>query len=440
MAMEIVTTATNPLNIPAAAVTQPITAGMRLLDGRQDVIACPFPGSGVAVSQSTLSAPNELLSAIIQEEPSNTSATIEVAVDKLKEHDLLRPQDVDKLCSRQNRNGGLVEGLIAGRSVSVLIGDSGLGKSPLAYQLGLCVAAGMPFLGLKTNRGTVVYADYENGLEESRALRNRLIKFLNLPQAPDNFMLWTPDCGNSLNIESICRDVKPALFIVDSLRSHDPAFEKSDNAGHGMSKLRSVAYKHGVAMLVVHHVKKPGPDGVPPLDSDSTVLMYWLNQASGHRSIINQSDSRIAADLPTRAEDAAMVLRWHRRLNGEGGPVYVERVHDGQGEPIGYRRMTSIELLSNKEQEDAYHRLPRAPANFTFKDAKTAYGRSDNPTRKWLVKCQSLGLVEQVERGLYCRAGEQTPMTSTTPRLLPPQPGLLARQTVALGLGYRLRQ
>ena len=37
--------------------------------------------------------------------------------------------------------GELVEGLIPERSVNIAIGDSGLGKTPLLVQLGLCVAS-----------------------------------------------------------------------------------------------------------------------------------------------------------------------------------------------------------------------------------------------------------------------------------------------------------
>jgi hypothetical protein len=320
--------------------------------------------------------------------------------DVLRKHRLLSPQEVDQICSQQTRSTGVVEGLIARRSVSVLIGDSGLGKSPLAYQLGLCVAAGINFLHLKTQRGTVVYADYENGIESSKEIRDQLVKFLGLSQAPNDFILWTPDYGGQFNIESICQDVKPSLLIIDSLRSHNPNFEKSDNAGLEMSRLHSATRPHGTAVLAMHHIRKPGQDGVPALDSDDTVLMNWLNQAAGHRSIINQSDTRIAADSSTRIRDAAMVLRWHRRTKGEGGPIYLERHFDGSsGEPLGYSRMTGVELLSNPDQQDAYRQLPHT---FTFRRAEAIYGKSAHPTDKWLRKCIDLGILCQPKpRGPY---------------------------------------
>src|ERR1035438_3878316 len=56
----------------------------------------------------------------------------------------------------------LVEGLIPQRSVNLLVGDSGIGKSPMAYQIALAVAGGVPFLSLPVRTGKVVVADYEN--------------------------------------------------------------------------------------------------------------------------------------------------------------------------------------------------------------------------------------------------------------------------------------
>jgi hypothetical protein len=329
----------------------------------------------------------------------------EAAVQALRhKHNLLSPAEVDSLYSQKHHSKAFVEGLLSHNSVSVLIGDSGLGKSALAVQLGLCVAAGVPFLGMKTKQGLAVNVDHENGLAGSRDLRDALIGFLGLRKAPDDFRLWTPDYANCpLAIEEMCREAKPTLVTVDSLRSHDPYFESTEHAGAAMRQLHSTASKHGVAIVLIHHTRKPGPDGPPTLDAEDTQLMHWLNQASGHRAIINQADTRIAADIPSRGRGGELVLRWHRRIYGEGGPIYLERVCNEDADPIGYRRLSGPKLLGNPEQEAAFGKLP---SRFAFKEAKQAYERSDDPTRKWLQKCMSLGIVEQPERGLYIKVSQ----------------------------------
>jgi hypothetical protein len=332
-------------------------------------------------------------------------------------HHLMQPDEVDRLCDQQHSSGsGLVGGLIARSSVSVLSGDSGLGKSPLAYQLGLSVAAGVPFIEMKTQQGVVVYADFENSIEQSREVREQLVEFLGLSKPPDNFILWTPDSGYSLDLEGICQDLQPSLLIVDSLRSHSPSFEKSEYAGEEMKRLNSQARKQGTAILVIHHIRKPGEHPPPLLDNEDTGLMQWLKQTAGHSSIINQSHTRLGVDLPdqrkSHSKDAALVVRWHRRIYGEAGPLYLERVCDKNGEPLGYRRLAMIELLGNADQEAAFRSLPE---KFTFKEAKRTLNRSDDPTRKWLLKCVSLGLVRQPGKGHYARI-DNAPVDGALPK------------------------
>jgi hypothetical protein len=318
-----------------------------------------------------------------------------------KRYGLLSPKDVDLLCSQSHGSKSFVEGLVSYASVSFLVGDSGLGKSPLAYQLALCVAQGIPFLGMRTNQAHVVYADYENGLKASKELRDSLVRFLGIGTVPESFHLWSADAATrSLNLEGICEDVKPDLLVLDTLRSHDSEFEKADVGGGRMADLRSLAARHKTAVLAIHHIRKPGPEGTPALDSDDIKVMDWLNVAAGHRSIINQSDTRIATSYPSKAHAGELVLRWHRRVYGEGGPQYVERAYDDDGKPIGYRVITGIKLLNNPEQEAAFQKLAR---EFSFKEAKYIYGRSDDPTKKWLNKCESVGVLVQTGRGTYRR-------------------------------------
>jgi hypothetical protein len=321
--------------------------------------------------------------------------TTEISAEILKHFGLLTPGGVDEVAESQTESHSLVEGFIDGRSISLLIGDSGLGKSPLAYQLGLSVAAGVPFLGLGVQQGRVVYADHENGLPSGRDLRDNVVKFLRLEEPPKDFFSWYVESGKAFELENIVREVRPKLVIIDSLRAFDPSFEQTERAGEAMKRLRSVAYGLGTSIFAIHHIRKPGQYGPPSLDD--SVLMQWLNEAAGHRSIINQSDTRIAVASPNRHE-AAMIMRWHRRLRGESGPLYLNRVMNDDGEPIGYRPMAGPELLSNPEQQDAFARLPK---EFTFGEAKIIYGKSDDPTRKFLLKSIAVGVVKQVGRGHY---------------------------------------
>src|SRR5258708_2625012 len=80
-----------------------------------------------------------------------------------REHRLLKrvifkARTLEEGVSKQERQPYLVDDLLRARSVNLLVGDSGLGKTPLGIQLGICVAAGVPFLGLRVPQsGPVLY-------------------------------------------------------------------------------------------------------------------------------------------------------------------------------------------------------------------------------------------------------------------------------------------
>jgi hypothetical protein len=224
---------------------------------------------------------------------------------------------------------------------------------------------------------------------------------------PTGLLIWSPDHkeATTLNLDQLCKG-QPRLLIIDSLRSYNPSLERTECSGEEMKHLNSLAWKYGVSILMIHHIRKPGENSVPALENEDTRLMLWLKQAAGHSAIINQSHTRIAAGAPDgrsseRNARAELVLRWHQRIKGEAGPLFLERACDDAGDALGYKRITDIRLLGNELQIAA---LKKLPAKFTFKDAKHAYERSDDPSRKWLQKCMALGLVQQVERGVYTRA------------------------------------
>jgi len=91
-------------------------------------------------------------------------------------------------------------------------------------------------------------------------------------------------------------------------------------------------------------------------------------------------------------------MRMHAKLEGEVGPLYIERVLDADGEPVGYVRIRGAALLGNPDQERAFNSLGN---EFHFTDAKSVYGRSDQPTTDFLKKAIAADLLRKVGRGRY---------------------------------------
>jgi hypothetical protein len=246
---------------------------------------------------------------------------------------------------------------------------------------------------MPTKQGRVLYFDLENSLHNSKEMRDALVAFLGLSKTPEDFLLVMEPPGD---LERLIAEVRPNLIVVDSLRAFRPdVTEKNSVAGQWLKEVRRLARKYGCAFLFIHHLRKPSRDLALPDLKDCRVV-HWLLEMEGPRALVNQTDVRIAiaeGDL----NPAALKVKWSRRVHGDSPLVLVERVRDEDGEPAGYRHLTGANLLS-PERREALEKLPR---EFSFKEAKAALDRSDDPTNKFLGECRQLGLVEKVARGHY---------------------------------------
>jgi hypothetical protein len=294
-----------------------------------------------------------------------------------------------------------VDGLIPTSSVNILVGDSGIGKSPLVSQMALAVASGTPFLGQPTRQGKVLFMDYENSLRDSHRILEQQRKFLALGAIPaDTFIYWPvfgqpPDQG----LGPVMQQMAPDLLIIDSLRSFSPRMEGENSvAAEEIRKLREISVRHGTAILLVHHVRKSRPlkpaeelENAPPLE--------WLMRAAGARALINQTDVRLAVALPAKLKEADLILRGHYRTHGEIGNYLVHRRSDPNGETAGYDRLeATLDMLASPEQETVFQNLPES---FAFGEARELYGKQNEATTKFLRRLISLGMLRKTGYGRY---------------------------------------
>jgi AAA domain len=321
------------------------------------------------------------------------------SADALQRLGIQTPEALDDLCAKEAKRQFVVEGLVSAGSVGIVVGDSGIGKSPLLYQLALCVAAGIPWLGMSTFSGPVVYLDCENGALNSKGMRDSLLRHLGLDECPKNFLSCC-DISNLNHLTLVVDATKPTLVVIDTLRSFDPAAEKDNTAaGTFIKALRRIGKHPKTAFLLIHHPKKHDGGffgGVPGLEA--TPVIQWSSQACGARALINQTDVRIGMDHTTKGE-ASLVVKANLRVQGDIGPFYLERVLDDDQQAVGYSRLTGVvELLGSKDQEKALSALPEA---FSFKEAKFAYERGNQATTDFLGKCIQLGLIRKPTKGRY---------------------------------------
>jgi AAA domain-containing protein len=284
----------------------------------------------------------------------------------------------------KNAPGDIVQNFIPERSVNVFVGDSGLGKTPLHAQEGVCVAAGIPFLGLETRRGIVLYCDYENSQKGFDLLLDRLKEHLELEAIPDTFRYLSQPDNNSILLEiQLWRGLYPELpilVICDSLRGFNSKAEtKNENAAVMISGLERWATAYNCAFVLIHHLRKDNPQekASPLLTTD---VMEWLTASAGARALVNQSMVRFGIDNEALG-GSELVIKGHYKLTGAIGPLFLGRVRDEDGEPIGYRRVSGLALLDS-EQQGVFTKLPD---EFRFKDLERTSGKNPKIVAGWLL-------------------------------------------------------
>jgi len=349
---------------------------------------------------------------LVEQNPAAPSE--QLTPQKLRSLRVLWPAEVDRICAQETTAPFLVEGFLQEKSIAIVGGDSTIGKSPLICQLALCVAAGVPFLGMRTNQARVLYYDLENSLQDCKAMRDALVQFLGLSGAPDDFLL----VNEPVDPERRIAEVRPRLVVIDSLRSFRPdVTEKNSVAGTWLRTIRQLSRDYGCAFLFIHHLRKPGESSLYRNLNEDTRVTNWLLEMEGPRALVNQSDVRVAV-AEGDGNPAALRLKWSRRVHGDSPLVLLERVFDGIGEPAGYRPLVGAAML-NPKHRDALAKLPDPPIEFSFGEAKAALGEADNRTGEFLKACKQHGVVEKPGRGRYRKL---TPAAGGQDTHLPQQP------------------
>lgn len=289
----------------------------------------------------------------------------------------------------------LIDRLIGSRSVNILIGDSGIGKTPLAIQLGICVAAGCRFLGRLVRQERILYCDAESGPRQFQDTLANVSRFVGLKSPPLKFLVWSPNFGgppeaNTWLWRSLLTRVevfRPKLVIVDPLRAFWPdAEEKTASAIRMIQQQREAARKYKCTWINVHHPRKRNFQNPVSLVNDR---FEWFQEAAGSRALVNGTDSRLGVELNHQGR-GELVLAGFVRSEGFIEPQYLERVCNESQHPQGYRVLSGADFLNDRYRSA----LTKLPSQFRFRDAHRLLGQtSSSATTAFVNQCVSFGLI-----------------------------------------------
>ena len=155
----------------------------------------------------------------------------------------------------------LVDQLLPDYGVSVLFGASGSMKSFLAADWALSIAAGVPWLGHRTEPGPVVYAALEGGHGLLKRIEAWTAEHEGDPREEFRAvvdLLNLLDGGNVHELVDIIRqriDVPPRLIVIDTVARAMPGGDENSTKDMGLVIAASdlLARTFSCAVLLVHH-------------------------------------------------------------------------------------------------------------------------------------------------------------------------------------------
>jgi hypothetical protein len=193
-------------------------------------------------------------------------------------------------------DGVLCEGL------SLLVGPPKVGKSWLSLALALaCASGGNAFGTIPVDPGPVLYLALE---DTGRRLQTRMGKLLGLDDPPPGLDIateWpTLPAGGDLAIASWL-DAHPTarmvvLDVLAKVRGPVPAGMAAYDADYAaIGRAKRIADNYGVAMVLVHHVRKAGSDD-------------FLQEVSGTNGIAGAADATLVLKRPRGEADGVLYL------------------------------------------------------------------------------------------------------------------------------------
>ncbi|GIH21477.1 AAA family ATPase [Rugosimonospora africana] len=194
-----------------------------------------------------------------------------------------------------------VPGIIA-EGVNLLAGPPKVGKSWLSLGLGLSVAAGgKAFDAIPVPGGPVLYLALE---DTPRRLQARIGKILGGQPAPAALTLATscppmPQGGDEAIAAWLDRNRNARMVIIDvfaKIRGQSaPGASAYDADYAAVGRIKKVADAYGVAVVLVHHVRKAGSED-------------FLESVSGTNGIAGAADATLVLRRPRGQADGVLYV------------------------------------------------------------------------------------------------------------------------------------
>jgi hypothetical protein len=292
----------------------------------------------------------------------------------------------------------VIPGLIA-EGATLFGGKPKIGKSWMAYDFALAVAAGRPvFDSIPITQGDVLYLALE---DSERRLKSRMLK-KGVRNPPVRLRLATdwPNLDNGCIAElSAWADSvpRPSLIIVDVLKMIRGATRSSESLYdcdyRALAGLASFARTRGIGVLVVHHVRKMEADD--PLES-----------ISGTNGLTGAADTVMVLKRDSGTGHCLLYVRGRDVEQSEKAVRF--KADNGTWELLG----EAAEVGRTDERQAILDTLRQHAKPLTVREISDVLGKNYEAVRKCLARMWTAGEVEKKGRGTYaCPHCPDVPIT-----------------------------
>ena len=241
----------------------------------------------------------------------------------MKKENRLLTIDGETLMSQPLTPLNFVVDTLLSQGLHILAGSPKVGKSWLALWLAVTVAKGEAVWGMGVKQGTTLYLCLE---DSTLRIQNRLFEITEDAPASVHFTTNSDTLGKGLE-EQLCSFLSEhpdtVLVIIDTLQmirgtNYDNTYA---NDYRDLSALKRIADAHGIAILLIHHLRKELADDV-------------FSRISGTTAISGATDSNFVLRKSKRRENTATLYCTGRDI------PYRELALEFDGEDHGWKLLS----------------------------------------------------------------------------------------------------
>ena len=218
----------------------------------------------------------------------------------------------------------LVDGLLPAGGNSILGAKPKVGKTTLAYTLGLAIARGTPFLGRATRQGKVLHVVMEGVRRQEQAIirrmgthENHCFRFgLDLPTQVYTTLASTIEKGAF------------SLVILDTVFRYCPVENSNDysEVNRAFSKLIQLGQRTGCHIMALHHLRKEAGENVGDDLLGSTNIFGSVDTFFDYRKREEKNEQPAAWHLRTRQRYGDDMPLTSMGIDAETGQIYAGKI------------------------------------------------------------------------------------------------------------------